>query len=122
MRERRDKIIKKYGIALLCGLAYALFVRITGWGIPCPIYTVTGLQCPACGVSRMLLAALRLDFAAAYRYNPFLFVTSPLLLFCIVYPDIVYIRTGGVDIGRARILLWIEIAAALIFGVVRNMA
>lgn len=121
MKERRNKTVRKYAIVLVCGLAYALFVYVTGWGIPCPIHTITGLQCPACGVSRMLMAILRLDFASAYRYNPFLFVTSPVLLFCIVYPDIVYIKTGGVDIGKAQIVLWLEVAAALIFGVVRNL-
>ena len=121
MKERRNKTVRKYAIVLVCGLAYALFVYVTGWGIPCPIHTITGLQCPACGVSRMLMAILRLDFASAYRYNPFLFVTSPVLLFCIVYPDIVYIKTGGVDIGKAQIVLWLEVVAALIFGVVRNL-
>ena len=121
MKERRNKTVRKYAIVLVCGLAYALFVYVTGSGIPCPIHTITGLQCPACGVSRMLMAILRLDFASAYRYNPFLFVTSPVLLFCIVYPDIVYIKTGGVDIGKAQIVLWLEVAAALIFGVVRNL-
>ena len=121
MKERRNQTVKKYVIVLLCGIAYALFVYVTGWGIPCPIYTATGFQCPACGVSRMLMSILRLDFVSAYHYNPFLFVTSPVLLFCILYPDFVYVKTGSANTGKAQILSWIEIVGALIFGVVRNL-
>lgn len=121
MKERLNKTVKKYVIVLLCGAAYAIFVYFTGWGIPCPIHLITGLQCPACGVSRMLMAVIRLDFVSAFYYNPFLFVTSPVLLFCIVYPDTVYIKTGSVEIGKVGIVMWLEIAAALIFGVARNL-
>ena len=121
MKERLNKTVKKYVIVLLCGAAYALFVYFTGWGIPCPINLITGLECPACGVSRMLMAMIRFDFISAFYYNPFLFVTSPVLLFCIVYPDIAYIKTGSVEIGRMKIVLWLEVVAALAFGVMRNL-
>ena len=121
MKERHNKIIKRYVVVLLCGAGYAVFVLVTGWGIPCPIYTITGLKCPACGVSRMILSVLRLDFSSAYQYNPFLFVFAPLLLFCIIYPDVVYIKTGRPGIGRLGVVYWIVIAAALIFGVLRNI-
>ena len=36
---------------------------------PCPLLALTGLYCPACGISRMFRALLRLDVPAAWRYN-----------------------------------------------------
>ena len=103
------------------GLAYFLLVSLTGWGIPCIFYTLTGLQCPGCGVSRMLLSLARLDLAAAFGYNPFLLLTSPLLLFCLVLSDVRYVRSGNRSLGKWEILLWIEIALALVFAVLRNL-
>ena len=120
-KQRLAKTLKKYAFVVASGVAYAIFVTLTGWGIPCPIYTVTHLQCPACGVSRMLLALLRLDFAAAWSYNPYLLINGPIILGCLAVSDIRYIRTGDGRLGKLSILLWVEIALALSFGILRNI-
>lgn len=36
---------------------------------PCPTYTIFGIYCPGCGVSRMLYSLAHLDFSAAVHYN-----------------------------------------------------
>ena len=59
---------------LALGLGYAAFIHLTGWAVPCLFRQVTGLKCPGCGVTSMCLALLRLDFAAAFRWNPGLMV------------------------------------------------
>ena len=79
MRQRLNRCIRISAAILGVGCAYALFCHLTGWGIPCPFHALTGLNCPGCGVSRMLLSLLRLDFAAAFRYNAVLFCMLPLL-------------------------------------------
>ncbi len=60
--------------------AYYGFVKNTGWGFPCPIRYFFHLECPGCGITRMLLACLDGDFSLAYASNPVLFVLSPFLL------------------------------------------
>jgi len=59
---------------LTLGLAFAAAVFVllaeAGIGIGCPFHKLTGLQCPGCGNSRAAMALLRLDFAAAFSYNP----------------------------------------------------
>ena len=55
------------GLAVGIGL-YALFLQLSG--IHCPIKYLIGISCPGCGMTRALLAALRLDFSAAFGYNP----------------------------------------------------
>ena len=121
-RERLHGVLKKYAIVLGIAIAYLILVLATGWGIPCIFYTVTGLQCPACGVSRMLLALLRLDVVAAFWYNPYLFVNAPIILFCLGYSEVQYVKTGSRTHRRwINIVLWIEIGLALLFGIARNL-
>lgn len=47
----------------------------------CPLYAVSGIPCPGCGMTRAFFSLLRLDFAAAWKWNPSVY----LLLFCTVY-------------------------------------
>ncbi len=49
--------------------------------ISCPFLAVTGVRCFGCGMTRALLSALRLDFAAAFSYH-FMFPSVPLLYLC----------------------------------------
>ena len=70
-----------YGLAVLAALfagAY-LSASILGWG--CPLQHFTGVPCPGCGLSRALFALLRLDFAAAFRYHPMIYVLPPVALY-----------------------------------------
>lgn len=120
MAARRRRVLRIGLLILIFGLAYAAFCAWTGWGIPCLFRLVTGLQCPGCGVSRMLLALLRLDFPAAFQANPVLLCMLPLLLllggrvlWLYVHRDT--LRSRDVD-AAAGVLCGI----LLIFGAVRN--
>ncbi len=48
---------------------------------PCIFYEITGLYCAGCGSGRCMLAVLNLDFYAAFRYQPLLFISSPFLVY-----------------------------------------
>lgn len=59
------------------------YVALIYWlPITCPILFVTGIPCPGCGLTRAWLAALRLDFAAAFAYHP-MFWAIPILYLCL---------------------------------------
>ena len=47
--------------------------------IPCIWKMTVGIPCPGCGMSHALLAALRLQFAEAFRWHPMVW-SLPLLL------------------------------------------
>ena len=57
-------------------LSYHLLTWFTG----CPFRFFFGISCPGCGMPRALLAALRLDFAAAFSYHPLFFLLPFFLL------------------------------------------
>ena len=121
MKARLIRVVKRYVILLTIGILYFVFISLTDMGIPCVFRLVTGLQCPGCGISRMLASLIRLDFAAAFRYNPVILLTSPILLFAFIRSDIDYIRTGKSYIERYRFLWIAELVILLAFGVIRNL-
>ena len=66
-KERiRRLLIRDIIIAAILAV-YGSIVSLTHWSIPCIVYQLTGLQCPGCGISRMLLAMLHGDFRAALQ-------------------------------------------------------
>ena len=119
--KMRTKILKLYGVLLSVGFVYWLWIRLTGLAIPCLYVATTGLLCPGCGSTRMLLALLRLDFGAAFRYNPVVFV-----LFWIWNLIALLCLTEKVQfVQRPKFLyhvLALSITALLLFGFLRNIA
>ena len=105
-----------------CGLIYAWICERFHVGIACPFRAVTGFQCPGCGVSRMCLCLLHLDFAGAWKANPVVLCFLPILLYFAVRLSVRYIKTGSTRLSKAEnVIVYIMIAILLIFGVVRNL-
>ncbi|HIY20662.1 MAG TPA: DUF2752 domain-containing protein [Candidatus Flavonifractor merdigallinarum] len=121
MRRRLLQTLAGWGAVLALGLAYALWGSVTGLWIPCPIHTLTGLDCPGCGVTRMCLALLRLDFSGAWAANPGLLLLSPLLLWLLLWQTVDYIRTGVCRTTFWRSILgWSLVVLLVGYGVLRN--
>ena len=122
MRTRARKCMIIGTALLLGGLVYAWICSIVGGGIPCVFYSVTGWQCPGCGVSRMCLALLRLDVAGAFEANPMILLLSPFLLVLGVRLIARYIRVGSLQPTRWETVgIWIAIVTLFVFAVWRNL-
>lgn len=122
MKRRLHKVIVISTALLLGGLVYAWICGLLGFGIPCVFQKITGWQCPGCGVSRMCLCLLRLDFQGAFRANPVILCLSPLLIAIAVDMTLRYIRTGQFRTkGWSSICVWAIIAILLLFGILRNV-
>ena len=78
------KIVGKH----LCFIAVLIAVSLF-W--KCPDKLFLGIPCPGCGLTRAHLAALRLDFGAAFRYHP-LFPTALPALFYLIHRNILPVR------------------------------
>ena len=87
-------------VLALAGLlfgCYFLFSALRRAGFPvvtCPLHDLLRIYCPLCGGSRAILSLLRLDFATAFRVNPAVLVSLPVLLFFYVRALIVFFRGG----------------------------
>lgn len=121
-KKRLFKLVLWAGLILGIGLAYALFCRLTGLAVPCPLHLATGLWCPGCGVTRMSLSLLRLDLMAAWRANPGLLLLSPVLALLSLRLAARYVRTGAARLtGRENALVWCMAVLMLAYGVIRNL-
>lgn len=69
-------------------LLYYYFDPSEGIGLKCLFKTVTGYDCPGCGMQRALHAMVHLRLSEAWSYNPFLFFIVPLAGCYIVSPYI----------------------------------
>ncbi|MBR6705050.1 MAG: DUF2752 domain-containing protein [Clostridia bacterium] len=122
MKHRAVKVMIKGAVILTAGCAYYVWLSLTGLGIPCVFHLVTGLKCPGCGVTRMLISLLRLDLSAAFSYNAVLLCLLPLLLSLGLFSLIRYVRTGNRSMTRAEnALIYAAAAVLIIWGVVRNL-
>ena len=122
IRKRLLRLIALVGGLGICGLMYAAFVSATGVGVPCVFRVITGLECPGCGVSRMCLSLLRLDFGAAWSSNPAVMALLP--LGGVVFADMAvrYVKTGSRQPDRfSNAALIFMTAVLLLFGIARNI-
>ena len=70
------------GIGVPVGMAFvALFFYFIKSSPPCIFYQLTGLHCPGCGSGRMLLALMNFEFYKAFRYQPLLFISLPVIAY-----------------------------------------
>lgn len=119
--ERKRRLLTRVGALLAAGLGYALWVRLTGLSVPCPIRAATGRLCPGCGVTRMCLALLRWDWAAAWNANPVLLLMLPVLALLGIRLSVRYVREGTVIGPKGEsALIWAMAALLTVWGVVRN--
>ena len=83
---------------------------------------ITGKLCPGCGISRMCMALLELDFAKAFHYNALVLVLLPFGTIFGLRHLIQYVRTGQSDPDKVE-TVFLLIAAVLVFSfwIVRNL-
>lgn len=72
---------KKY-IILIVMITFGIILYFrnpedTIWFPKCMFYTITGYQCPSCGIQRAAHQLLHLNFKKAFLYNPFLVISVP---------------------------------------------
>lgn len=119
-KARRKRLLLGVVGLLLLGSGYLWLVTKFGVGIPCPFYRLTGWQCPGCGVTRLCVALLRGDRAAAWAANPALCVLGPVILGLLAVRVVGYGK-GAPPAGWER-KSWLVLAALLLmFGVWRNL-
>ncbi len=70
-QNMRRRLLLAAGLLAYFAVAYAVFRLL---GITCVFQHLLGIPCPGCGMTRALLSLLRLDFAAAWDYNPLIFL------------------------------------------------
>ena len=70
--------LRRYQDLLLVAVVLAVYVHLSFvLTVKCPFRWLTGISCPGCGISRALLALVKLDLAAAWQAHPMIFYLIP---------------------------------------------
>jgi hypothetical protein len=121
-RQRLGTAGRKYGVLLLAGAAYLLFCRLTGWSLPCPFHYLTGLSCPGCGLTRLMLALAEGNLPAAFAANPALCLAAGPLAYLIFGDEWLWVRYGrAVTLTGQTWLLRGLFFWFLVYGIWRNL-
>lgn len=122
MKLRLVRELKKLFIILTLGIVYYISLGFFNISIPCIFNKATGLLCPSCGITRMILKLTELEFSEAFSYNKALFILLPIILAVFIYEEIRYIKTGRRTFKKlSNIILWTSCAALVVFGIIRNI-
>lgn len=119
LKNSKRKSWKFFVVIFLLGLFYFIWIRLSGPAIPCLFRSLTGWQCPGCGITTMILCLADLDFRGAYQANPFLFITGPFLITELFYYMYLYHCDRKLP-GWNHIMVTVYAAALIIFGIGRN--
>jgi Protein of unknown function (DUF2752). len=127
--NRTKKVLLGFAIiiALLTGIyVYSHFNPEEHIFFPkCPIYTLTGYECPGCGSQRALHSLFHGNIGAAFKYNAFIILLVPYVLLGI-YIEYIANRTSP-RIQRLRSIFFGKWAALIlaviiiIFTFLRNL-
>ena len=99
------KLLKKY---LLIGVILVVYYLICNiFNITCPIKHLTGVQCPTCGMTRAMIALMRLDIKGYIEYNP-----MALFMFLVVF---LYLHREHVK--SVTIKKWIDLCTVVVLTV-----
>ena len=107
------RAFKNIIIFLTIGLGFLLL------DIGCPIHKLTGLHCPGCGITRMFVSIVKLEFYQAFRYNPLIFIYLILFIIYLIYKIINKKNNKTVVIPNK--IIYSLIVITIIFGVLRNI-
>jgi hypothetical protein len=107
---------------LIAGFLYGSSSQGEAWWLKCPLFQLTGWQCPLCGLQRAVHAFLHGDLLAAWRYNPALWLLLP-------YVGVWLLGSCSDRVARSRVYAWatssrVVLAVILLlcmWGVARNV-
>jgi hypothetical protein len=108
-------------VGLTAGVIYFLLTQL-GFVIPCIFHRITGFYCPGCGVTRMCINIIKLDFYSAFRSNPAVFVIVPFLAIIFAVRAYSYLKYGTAKHEKWMTVIEItSLTILIIFGVLRNI-
>jgi hypothetical protein len=120
-KQRLFRVVLQVSSLFLLLMGYGVYCTVTGDGIPCLIYQATGLQCAGCGLTRAFSAVMRLEFSAAFAYNPIWPLYVCYFSWLGVAGSVIYVRRG--EAFRLPGKAWFHIgilSAVSVFGILRN--
>ena len=92
--------------------------------IPCPFKLISGYNCPGCGSQRALHQLLHGNVEAAFRLNPLLILSIPLIAYGLgtKIHNWLYDSTVRFHLFYNKVFIYTYFSIAVIYWVVRNLS
>ena len=119
VKNIKIKIMISLIVILLCTSFFFLYTKINIF-IPCIFHELTGLYCPGCGITRCLIAIIKLDFMQAFRYNMLVFILLPIFIFIGIKKYYCWLLNKQCILFSNRFYITLAIITIL-FGILRNI-
>jgi hypothetical protein len=88
---------------------------------PCPFHALTGLYCPGCGSLRAIHQLLHMHLLSAFKLNPLLVLSIPLLGYLLLHPYVAASKKHFLsDVNMPAFLIWIYLGIVVSFWIIRN--
>ena len=117
----RVLLISLTGLAAAC-LFYTFNPADSSLFAPCPFHALTGLYCPGCGSLRAIHQLLHMHFLSAFKLNPLLVFSIPLMGYLLLYPPLFRSKKRLLSVAdMPAFLIWIYLGIVLLFWIIRNM-
>ena len=109
VRSKRHLLIMVGIIVAVVGscLLYFFNPETTAQYPRCPFYALTGLKCPGCGTLRGLHALMHFRFIDAWRVNPAMVVSIPLIISLLISPKLCKNVIVGKVIVTVVLIWWV---------------
>ena len=120
-----ERILAAAGIAATVGgSAFVWFFNPTTAGIfpACPLFQMTGIACPGCGLTRGFHALFHGDFLTALGFNALLPIFAFVFAYLFVAMVLIAVRGRAIKFQIFQpSLIWGFLILSLVFAVVRNL-
>lgn len=113
-----NKINNKDCKVMITVFLIIITLYFVGYPIPCLFHKITGLYCPGCGTTRMIICILKFDFYNAFRNNQVCFIYLVISLIYLILRALFNIKLSKKSINYICV---IAIIILIIFGILRNL-
>lgn len=96
-------------------------LSMNNMGIPCMFNKITGLYCPGCGITRAVIALMKLDIKTALDYNFCFVIFAPFMILFGCYEYYKEKKDVNYDTNKFNKVWYFFVIVFLSFGILRNI-
>lgn len=120
IKNRAKKVALGFFIVIAILLIYFLILyKFNLFKFKCIFHEITGLNCPGCGITRMISNFIKGDFINGIKYNYFLGYTFIIVIFIIGYSIYSYISNKKIKYIEWFNILYLSLF--ILWGIIRNI-